>query len=156
MFDIGTLSMDNPLALQRLVYFFIAFFLCRRDRENLGELKISDFVLRNDGGRKYLTLRHNEHLKNHPGHLRPACRFELIMNKQRFKQMKDISTAAGLSKPYTNHSVRVTAIQVLDEAAFETRVIMSISGHKNDPLRKAARRVCDKDSSPDGSSPQEM
>ncbi|CAH1240316.1 Hypp5978 [Branchiostoma lanceolatum] len=46
--------------------------------------------------------------------------------------MRDISRAAGLSKTYTNHSVRVTAIQILDEAGFEARVIMSISGHRNE------------------------
>ncbi|XP_035668294.1 uncharacterized protein LOC118410619 [Branchiostoma floridae] len=189
MFDSGTLSMDNPLALQRLVYFYIAFFLCRRGRENLRELKVSDFILKDEGGRKYYTLRHNEHLKNHPGHLvddstqptsrmyemdtgsgtRPCpvkafeqycsklpdtskCPYLFQRTNVKYKpdsgspwyypqplghnkigaMMKDISAAAGLSKPYTNHSIRVTAIQVLDESGFETRVIMSISGHKNE------------------------
>ncbi|KAI8491286.1 hypothetical protein Bbelb_309190 [Branchiostoma belcheri] len=181
MFDTGTLSMDNPLALQRLVYFYIAFYLCRRGRENLRELKVSDFELKEENGKKYYTLRHNEHLKNHPGHLvndstnQPTSRmyetdnvgtrpcpvkaFELYCNKLNTRKcpflfqrvnvkysadsesrpwyfpqplghnkigamMKEISAAASLSKAYTNHSVRVTAIQVLDEAGFETRVLL--------------------------------
>ena len=46
--------------------------------------------------------------------------------------MKEISTGAGLSKIYTNHSVRATAITVLSNNSVPTRHIMSISGHSNE------------------------
>ena len=46
--------------------------------------------------------------------------------------MKVISQLANLSKVYTNHSIRATSITILDEAGFEARHIMSVSGHKNE------------------------
>ena len=45
--------------------------------------------------------------------------------------MKAISKEAGLSKVYTNHSVRATAITLWSNAGVENRHIMAISGHKN-------------------------
>ncbi|XP_031566888.1 uncharacterized protein LOC116301864 [Actinia tenebrosa] len=46
--------------------------------------------------------------------------------------MKSISIGAGLSKVYTNHSVRATAITMWSNAGIPTRHIMSISGHTNE------------------------
>ena len=46
--------------------------------------------------------------------------------------MKDISTAASLSKIYTNHSVRATSITLWSNAGFTNRHIMQISGHRNE------------------------
>ena len=46
--------------------------------------------------------------------------------------MKEISTGAGLSKVYTNHSVRATAITIWSNAEVPARHIMSISGHANE------------------------
>ena len=48
------------------------------------------------------------------------------------KIMKEISTDAGLSISYTNHSIRATCITLLDDAGNEARHIMSVSGHKNE------------------------
>ncbi|XP_078605624.1 uncharacterized protein LOC144878654 [Branchiostoma floridae x Branchiostoma japonicum] len=197
MFETKILSVDNPLALQRLVYFYLAYYLCRRGRENLRNFQKNDFVAHMDGGKKYYTLKYNEHQKNHPGHLSgdaqptqrlyaspnntrpcPVQVFELYCSKLKnscpylFQRpnlqwkpetnaewyygqplghnklgsmMRDISRAAGLSKPYTNHSVRVTAIQALDQAGFEARVIMSISGHRNESsIRKYTHDSTDK------------
>ena len=45
--------------------------------------------------------------------------------------MKTISEAAGLSKKYTNHYLRVTAISVLSAQGVEDRDICSVSRHKN-------------------------
>ena len=45
--------------------------------------------------------------------------------------MKTISEAAGLSKKYTNHCLRVTAISVLSAQGVEDRDICSVSRHKN-------------------------
>ncbi|CAH1240315.1 Hypp5977 [Branchiostoma lanceolatum] len=62
MFETKTLSVDDPLSLQRQVYFYIAFYLCRRGRENLKNFKASDFVANTDGGRKYYCLRYTRRI----------------------------------------------------------------------------------------------
>ena len=46
--------------------------------------------------------------------------------------MKSISEAANLSKIYTNHSVRATAITLWSNAGVPNRHIMAISGHRNE------------------------
>ena len=46
--------------------------------------------------------------------------------------MKTISKMAGLSKSYTNHSVRATAITLWSNAGIPNRHIMAISGHRNE------------------------
>ena len=46
--------------------------------------------------------------------------------------MKEISEAAALSKPYTNHSVRATAITLWSNEGISNRHIMAISGHRNE------------------------
>ena len=45
--------------------------------------------------------------------------------------MRDISAAAKLSQTYTNHSIRATAIRVLNNAGTSDRIICSLSGHRN-------------------------
>ena len=46
--------------------------------------------------------------------------------------MKDISTAASLSKIYTNHSVGATSITLWSNTGLTNRHIMQISGHRNE------------------------
>jgi len=47
--------------------------------------------------------------------------------------MKDISSVAGLSRIYTNHSVRATAITLWSTAGLTNReIMMAISGHRNE------------------------
>lgn len=46
--------------------------------------------------------------------------------------MKEISTLAGLSRVYTNHSVRATAITLWSNAQVPSRHIMAISGHRSE------------------------
>ena len=46
--------------------------------------------------------------------------------------MKDISSAAGLSRIYTNHPVRATAITLWANAGLTNREIMAISGHRSE------------------------
>ena len=45
--------------------------------------------------------------------------------------MKNISKDLGLSKHYTNHTVRAAAINKLSDAGVETRQLMHITKHKN-------------------------
>jgi hypothetical protein len=46
--------------------------------------------------------------------------------------MKEISKAASLSRIYTNHSVRATAITIWSNAGVANRHIMAISGHRSE------------------------
>ena len=46
--------------------------------------------------------------------------------------MKEISSSANLSRIYTNHSVRATAITLWSNAGLPDRQIMAISGHCNE------------------------
>ena len=46
--------------------------------------------------------------------------------------MKQISTEANLSRICANHSIRATAIAILDKSGFEDRHIMAVSGHRNE------------------------
>ena len=55
--------------------------------------------------------------------------------------MKLISESAKLSKPYTNHCLRATAVVHLKEAGVEDRTICEISGHKNPASLAAYDRV---------------
>ena len=48
------------------------------------------------------------------------------------KMMKTISEEARLSKTYTNHSVRATAITLWSNAGISNRHIMAISGHRSE------------------------
>ncbi|XP_060575807.1 uncharacterized protein LOC132733222 [Ruditapes philippinarum] len=45
--------------------------------------------------------------------------------------MPKISTQANLSRIYTNHCLRATAIKALDDAGVEARHIMRVSGHQS-------------------------
>lgn len=50
--------------------------------------------------------------------------------------MKQISKKAELSRMYTNHSIRATAVTILDKSGFEARHIMSVSDHRSgSPIR---------------------
>ncbi len=58
--------------------------------------------------------------------------------------MSRLSEIAQLSKRYTNHCIRGTAISALDEAGFPVHVIMQISGHKSESsIKSYASRMTD-------------
>ena len=48
------------------------------------------------------------------------------------KKMKNTLQEEKLSKCYTNHSIRATAVAILDKSGFEARHIMAISGNNNE------------------------
>ena len=56
--------------------------------------------------------------------------------------MKKLSIDAGLSKLYTNHSIRATTITKLDELGFEARHIQAVSGHKSENTIKCYSKKC--------------
>ena len=45
--------------------------------------------------------------------------------------MKRLSRTAVLSTEYTNHCIRATTITLLNDSGFESRHIVTVSGHKN-------------------------
>ena len=56
--------------------------------------------------------------------------------------MKTISVEYKLSKVYTNHCIRSTAVSVLDNNNFEVRHIMRVSGHKSETsIRSYSRQL---------------
>ena len=46
--------------------------------------------------------------------------------------MKTISVDCELSREYTNHCIRSTAVSILDNNNFKARHIMRVSGHKSE------------------------
>ncbi|CAG2236436.1 unnamed protein product [Mytilus edulis] len=58
--------------------------------------------------------------------------------------MGDISMNAGCSRLYTAHCLRATAIQGMNDAGFELRHIMYMSGHKNESSVKSYNCGCSK------------
>ena len=56
--------------------------------------------------------------------------------------MKIISEDAGLTKIYTNHSIRATCLTRLDSAGFEVRHIQAVSGHKSEESIKSYSKLC--------------
>ena len=58
------------------------------------------------------------------------------------KMLPTLSTKYELSQRYTNHSLRVTSLQVLDDANVDSRHIIRVSGHKNpESVSNYARRL---------------
>ena len=55
--------------------------------------------------------------------------------------MKEISRDANLSIIYTNHSIRATAVTVLDNCGMEARHIMAVSGHKSEQSIRSYSRT---------------
>ena len=56
--------------------------------------------------------------------------------------MATMSQKYSLSQRYTNHSVRVTSVHELDDAFFQDRHIIRISGHKSEQsIKNYARRL---------------
>ena len=70
LFSSDVFSLNDPVGLQRLVFFNLQYMFCRRGRKGLRSLKKDAFEVERDGANKeFLYQRYNEHSKNHPGTL---------------------------------------------------------------------------------------
>ena len=113
------LSLTQPLSLLRNVWFHISLYWCRRGFEGQRRLKKSSFVFGEDAnGGLFATMSHDETTKNHPGGVSDVESYE--KNGRMYKTnsptdgysalelflSKLNQQAAGLSRVYTNHSVR--------------------------------------------------
>ena len=59
------------------------------------------------------------------------------------EKMKRFCIEEKLSFVYTNHSIRVTTITILDESGYEARHIMAVSGHRNESsIRNYSSQTC--------------
>ena len=76
-----------------------------------------------------------------PSNLSWYCGSKVIGKHTIGNLLKNLSTAAGLSKRYTNHCVRVTAISILKENGKTNEEIAQYSGHKNP---QSVQRYCRK------------
>ena len=180
VYESGVFCLNDPEKLQNKVFFEVMLYFCRRGKQNLRQLKKTDFSFNTDGtGARYVCKTTDELTKNHreddegfdggvmyekPGLNCPVASFELYLSNlnplneflfQRPKRnvsisenvwydnmvigertlgekMKNISREGNLSKCYTNHSIRATAVTILDKSGFEARHIMVVSGHKNE------------------------
>jgi hypothetical protein len=56
--------------------------------------------------------------------------------------MADISKNSKLEHNYTAHCLRATTIQGMNDAGFEVRHIMHMSGHKNEASVRSYNREC--------------
>ena len=56
--------------------------------------------------------------------------------------MKNISATAGLHQQYTAHCLHATAIQTMNDAGYEARHIMFMSGHRNEASIRSYNRGC--------------
>ncbi|VDI28096.1 Hypothetical predicted protein [Mytilus galloprovincialis] len=129
-----------PTGLLNKVFFELILYFCRRGQENLRDLKVSDFDILTDDSEK----------RN------PNCSALLQRPKDEFDEdgnswfqnkplgkntlgdmMTSISKAASLSKVYSNHCIRATCITLLNEAGFEGRHIITISGHRSEESIKS-------------------
>lgn len=62
-----------------------------------------------------------------------TCYDNMVLGKHTLgKKMKDIARDASLSEIYTNHSIRATAVTILDRSGFEARHVMALSGHRGE------------------------
>ena len=102
-----------------------------------------------------------QNYKTYISHLNPSCEFlwqkarpsdvsdqtvwfcnMAVGEKILGNMMANLSTKYSLSQKYTNHSLRVTSLQVLDDAQIDARQVIRVSGHKNtDSLLNYARRL---------------
>ena len=194
LYSSDALSTENPSGLQNKVFIDIMVYLCNRGRENLREMKPSDFKIATDSSGKRYVFMLDKLTKNHrgevsdehsqqgrmyeqPGSSRcPVLSFEKYISKlnpdcidtfwQKPKtnsedehcwyeniplgkntlgnKMKTLSEKAGLTTSYTNHCLRATCITALDQAGFEARHIMNVSGQKSEAsIRSYSRYVSD-------------
>ena len=154
LYQTGQFDSNSPDTLQNKVFFEVMLYFCRRGRQNLRNLKKSDFSIETDRSkRKYVCKVKDELTKNRHetdkaqetqvmfatgGPLCPVLSFEQCVSHLNPKN----EFFFQLPKSLQNHSIRATAITVLDECEYEARHIMAVSGHKSEnSIRSYAART---------------
>ena len=183
----AVIDITTPQGLQDKVFIDIMMYFANRGRENLRDMKITDFVIQKKVGLQYIVHRdtltkarrekddegYSGHMYEIPGSAKcPVSLFvayKAVLNPkqecmwQRPKpnapsegpwytnaplgintlgaKVKTISTKAGCSQKYTNHSPRATTVTVLDDAGFASRDLMAITGHKSESSLKHYART---------------
>ena len=180
LYESTAFSLNDPEKLQNKVFLEVMLYFCRRGRQNLRQLKKTDFSFSTDStGARYVCKSTDELTKNrreddegfdgglmyeklgpncpvvsfklYLSHLNPLNDFlfqrpkrnasisedvwydNMVVGERTLgEKMKSILREAKLSKCYTNHSIRATAVTILDKSGFEARHIMAVSGHKNE------------------------
>ena len=79
--------------------------------------------------------------KASPSHFGPWYDNAPVGVKMLETMMKMISKAAKLNMLYTNHCVRATCITILDQAGYQARHIMSVSGHNSEASIRSYSRT---------------
>ena len=65
LYSSSVFSLENPVGLQNKVFFELMLHFCRRGRENLRALKVSDFLIKNNSGTEMVIKATDELTKNH-------------------------------------------------------------------------------------------
>ena len=61
-----------------------------------------------------------------------------------YSKTKDICIEAGVSRKYTNHCLRATTVTALDDAGYQARDIMTVSGHRSEASIRSYSRTSEK------------
>ena len=65
LYECGIFDINNPVTLQNKIFFEVMLYFCRRGRQNLRQLKKTDFSVMTDGkGNKYVRKITDELTKN--------------------------------------------------------------------------------------------
>ncbi|XP_071784526.1 uncharacterized protein [Asterias amurensis] len=185
-------DINTPAGLQNKVFIDVMMYHCNRGRENIRDLKKSDFEEHTDSkGLSFITKRdqltknsrENDDNKSQAGvmyeipgnprcpvrtfrlykqKLHPNCDFlwqrprdnastgisdevwycNIPVGKNTLcNKLKVISIEAKCSRVYTNHCFRATSVTILDNAGFEARDIMTVSGHHSESSIKNYSRT---------------
>ena len=110
MYSSGTLSNNNPTALQYKVWFDLSFHFGRRGREGLRELRKYSFVIKTDAeNREYIVNAYNEKEKNHQG----------VSNKEEEKQANMYAQPGDPKCPVESYKLYISKLNPSHNALFQ-------------------------------------
>ncbi|KAJ8310391.1 hypothetical protein KUTeg_012256 [Tegillarca granosa] len=120
MFISLSFNINTIVGLLNKKWFEFRLHFYQRDRKNQRFLTVSMFHIPTDEtGREYIF------------YWSLKCLKIIRVFSQARTENEQLSKLAGLSKRYSNHCMRATAIKTLSYAGFEARHIMTIYSHRN-------------------------